>query len=1079
MVTTPLEWLGETGVGVSSGNNENNSDITQLTNGNYVITWTSNDPSGVGSPPGSDIRAQIFDSQGNEVGGELRLNVQNTSSGEGNPSIAALPGGGFAVTYSTLKVVGAIPPTFESDIYVDVFNANGSHVHGNTIFNGAPTSGVEAINPQIAANDDRAVITWADPSDGDVMMREYNPVGNSLNGALTVADLLTGTGEGVSGPEVAALTNDTFAIVYANLNDPGNDLIEVRIYNSDTNTFGPRQTVDSTLSSNTDPSVAALTNGRFVVTWTTDGTGGTNSGPRARIMNSDGTAFSGVLATATTTGGNQVGTTAAAIDGGGFVVFWFDEDTHDLHGQRYNSNGARVGTEFDVENWTSTDISNIEATRMEDGRVAITWTADFSDQIVYQAIWDPRDEANVTPVYTTNQQVGTPEGNIITVAAGTEEVYGHTGSDVILVNSTDETGLEADGGTGTDTFQMRNPGTYTLTGTAITNFEELKFNNGAGAGLRDATILASQFAQFSTVDFAEGAGFQDILTILMGATSTVDYSGLTIQDFNGIDDKIEIIGDSTAETIIGTSVNDTIAAGGGLDTLDGAGGFDTLDLSNGFYSGNVTVNLTTGIVSSSQGNEDAKNFENVEGSGANETIVGTDAHANEIRGNAGNDTITGGDLADRTFGGAGDDRFRILSPGDINDGTEIIDGGADTDTIEWSSSTLNQTLNLRNESITSIEEIEFGSASNGADRTVQVDAIQFTNGAFASNLLLDGYSVGTYTETFEIFLTASTSFNGSSFTFSGWGTQGEVIRIIGDSTAETITGTTQADTIDGNSGNDTINGFGGDDILEGGAGADSLSGSTGIDTAFYGNAAGVVANLTNSGVNTGEAFGDTYSSIENLVGSNLTDALTGNAGVNRIEGGGGNDFIIGLGGNDVLVGGDGGDRLEGNEGADQLFGGDDFDIAFYRNATTGAVTVDLQAGTGSGGEAQGDTYDSIEQASGSFFSDTLLGDSGINGLSGSGGNDILDGRGGNDSLFGSVGNDTFRFQNGHGQDRVLDFTNGQDVLDYSTHTQVNAIGDLTIFDSGTGNTVIQDGLGGQVVLLGVAAGTIDASDFVF
>jgi Ca2+-binding RTX toxin-like protein len=106
----------------------------------------------------------------------------------------------------------------------------------------------------------------------------------------------------------------------------------------------------------------------------------------------------------------------------------------------------------------------------------------------------------------------------------------------------------------------------------------------------------------------------------------------------------------------------------------------------------------------------------------------------------------------------------------------------------------------------------------------------------------------------------------------------------------------------GTGGNDTLNGGSNDDILIGGAGADALSGSSGSDTASYANAAaGVTADLTTPAQNTGDAAGDTYTSVENLTGSAFSDTLAGDANANRIEGRAGNDTLAGNAGNDTFV----------------------------------------------------------------------------------------------------------------------------------------------------------------------------------
>lgn len=63
-----------------------------------------------------------------------------------------------------------------------------------------------------------------------------------------------------------------------------------------------------------------------------------------------------------------------------------------------------------------------------------------------------------------------------------------------------------------------------------------------------------------------------------------------------------------------------------------------------------------------------------------------------------------------------------------------------------------------------------------------------------------------------------------------------------------------------------------------------------------------------------------------IIGTNLSDTLTGTAGDDQIEGLAGADYLIGGGGNDLLLGGDGADRLDGGSGDDRIEGGagDDF-----------------------------------------------------------------------------------------------------------------------------------------------------------
>jgi len=227
----------------------------------------------------------------------------------------------------------------------------------------------------------------------------------------------------------------------------------------------------------------------------------------------------------------------------------------------------------------------------------------------------------------------------------------------------------------------------------------------------------------------------------------------------------------------------------------------------------------------------------------------------------------------------------------------------------------------------------------------------------------------------------------------------------------TVNGTFGADTLYGTGAEDAINGFLDDDVLKGFGGADRLDGSFGIDTAFYADSTvGVTVNLETGLGYGGTAQGDTLFSIENLYGSNHNDVLTGNVEANALYGLNGNDILKGGGGTDTLDGGSDNDTLKGGGGADHLVGGGGTDTVDYGQsppsaADGGGVTVSLVGNIARYGDAEGDTFSSIENVTGSPYGDYLLGDSGANVLRGMFGHDTLHGHDGDDRLEGGAGID--------------------------------------------------------------------------
>lgn len=139
-------------------------------------------------------------------------------------------------------------------------------------------------------------------------------------------------------------------------------------------------------------------------------------------------------------------------------------------------------------------------------------------------------------------------------------------------------------------------------------------------------------------------------------------------------------------------------------------------------------------------------------------------------------------------------------------------------------------------------------------------------------------------------------------------------------TIENATGGDANDTLRGNDGINILIGGGGDDYLRGDGGDDTLNGGTGIDTVDYRYApSSVNVSLAQGSAAGGEGV-DRLISIENVLGSDFRDTITGDGSSNS---------LYGLGGDDLVSGGGGADRLQGGEGDDSLSGGADIDTAIF------------------------------------------------------------------------------------------------------------------------------------------------------
>jgi hypothetical protein len=223
---------------------------------------------------------------------------------------------------------------------------------------------------------------------------------------------------------------------------------------------------------------------------------------------------------------------------------------------------------------------------------------------------------------------------------------------------------------------------------------------------------------------------------------------------------------------------------------------------------------------------------------------------------------------------------------------------------------------------------------------------------------------------------------------------------------EGVWGGSGDDVLTGNAAANELDGGAGDDVLDGGPGPDDLIGGSGIDAVDYTDRiAAVFVDLEGDAGDGGTGEDDRVAaSVEDLLGGNGGDVLTGNDADNFLFGGPGMDQLEGRAGDDLVNGGTGGDSLSGGAG---------FDISDYAERTNG-VSVDLDAGVEDDGEPgeRDTTWVDVEDVGGGVGNDTLVGNGGENFLFGRGGSDSLDGLGGADALFGGDADDSLASRDG-------------------------------------------------------------------
>ncbi|MGE0503572.1 MAG: DUF5801 repeats-in-toxin domain-containing protein [Rhizobiaceae bacterium] len=186
-------------------------------------------------------------------------------------------------------------------------------------------------------------------------------------------------------PVVTALPDGGYVVIWESraegFGTPPRSVVGQR-YDTDGNTVGTQFTVSSATSTNSmNPSVAALADGGFVVTWNRSFGAPDGEELFARVYESNGTPGAEIEVN-TTTAGNQLLSSVIGLPDGDFLVVW-DTDlgggNREIMARRFNADGSPEGGEFQVNDTLAGIDSNVVAATLEDGSYVIAWSSAQGD----------------------------------------------------------------------------------------------------------------------------------------------------------------------------------------------------------------------------------------------------------------------------------------------------------------------------------------------------------------------------------------------------------------------------------------------------------------------------------------------------------------------------------------------------------------------------------------------------------------------------------------------------------------------------------------------------------------------------
>jgi len=311
-------------------------------NGNFVICWLDyrND---FWNP---DIYAQKYDSSGDRLGVNFRVNDRIGVGGQSRPSIAVGEDGNFVICWQDERNADW------GDIYAQRYNSSGDTLGANFRVNDDNETSGQYLPSISMDGDDGFVICWVDKRRGydDIYAQRYRSSGDTLGRNFRVNDYVGMENQWY--PTIAMDANGDFVICWQDHRYNKSSIYAQR-YNSSGDTLGANFLVNDSVAigSRGAPSVSMDVNGNSVICWT-DARNGDADIYAQRYNSSGNTADRNFRVNDDVGGKAQIYPSIAMDTDGDFVICWQDgrNGDWDIYAQCYSSSGDTLGTNFRVNN---------------------------------------------------------------------------------------------------------------------------------------------------------------------------------------------------------------------------------------------------------------------------------------------------------------------------------------------------------------------------------------------------------------------------------------------------------------------------------------------------------------------------------------------------------------------------------------------------------------------------------------------------------------------------------------------------------------------------------------------------------